>query len=208
MRTSAPGNSRGARGVSGVSGVSGPSATRATRTTGTATPAAAQAAAQAARAPDAAAFRASAPSASRGFTLIELMVVVALVAIATAVVSLALRDSTQDQLQREGLRLATLLEIARAEARAAALPVVWQPTPQAADAAFRFSGLPADRRLPTHWLDAEVVAQVEDGRGALALGPEPLIGAQSVRLQLGRHSLSVGTDGLQPFAVLDPGRTH
>lgn len=136
------------------------------------------------------------------------MVVVALLAIATAVVSLALRDSTQDQLEREGLRLATLLEIARAEARAAALPVAWQPTPEATDAAFRFVGLPSGRVLPRHWLDAQVVAQVDGGRGALVLGPEPLIGAQRVTLQLGAHRLRVATDGLQPFAVLADDAAH
>ena len=143
----------------------------------------------------------SSPRPARGFTLIELMAVVALVAVAAGVVSLALRDGTHDRLEREAVRLATLLETARAEARAAALPVVWRPTPESAEHAFRFSGLPASRQLPTRWLDPEVVAQVEDGRGALALGPEPLIGAQRVRLRLGDQAVWVATDGLRPFAL-------
>lgn len=139
-----------------------------------------------------------------GFTLIEVMVVVALVAVAAGVVSLALRDGTQDRLEREAARLTALLETARAEARAAALPVVWRPTPESAEHQFRFSGLPASRRLPTRWLDAEVLAQVEGSRGTLVLGPEPLIGAQRVQLRIGERSLTIGTDGLQPFAVLTP----
>jgi len=139
-----------------------------------------------------------------GFTLIELMVVVALVAVAAGVVSLALRDGTQERLEREAARLTTLLETARAEARAAALPVVWRPTPESAQHQFRFIGLPASRQLPTRWLDAEVVAQVEGGRGTLVLGPEPLIGAQRVQLRIGGQAITVGTDGLQPFAVLTP----
>lgn len=139
-----------------------------------------------------------------GFTLIELMVVVALVAVAAGVVSLSLRDGTQDRLEREAARLTALLETARAEARAAALPVVWRPTPESAEHQFRFIGLPASRRLPTRWLDAEVLAQVEGGRGTLVLGPEPLIGAQRVQLRIGEQSLAIGTDGLQPFAVLAP----
>ncbi|MCC7150910.1 MAG: prepilin-type N-terminal cleavage/methylation domain-containing protein [Rubrivivax sp.] len=151
--------------------------------------------------------RAATPTQS-GFTLIELMVVVMLVALVSAGVGLALRDGTQDRLEREALRLATLLEMARAEARAAAIPVVWQAAPAAGDptaAAFRFIGLPATRTLPTHWLDGEVTAQVDGGRGALTLGPEPLIGAQGVMLQLGAHRVHVGTDGLQPFAVQGAG---
>lgn len=142
--------------------------------------------------------------AGRGFTLIEVMVVVALVAVAAGVVSLALRDGTHDRLEREAARLTALLETARAEARAAALPVVWRPTPESAEHQFRFIGLPAARQLPTRWLDAEVVAQVEGGRGTLVLGPEPLIGAQRLQLRIGDQALLIGTDGLQPFAVLAP----
>src|SRR5574343_166836 len=56
--------------------------------------------------------------AARGFTLIELMVVVALIAIATAGVSLALRDSADSALERDAQRLAAVLEATRAQARA------------------------------------------------------------------------------------------
>ena len=62
---------------------------------------------------------------SRGFTLIEVMMVLALIAIATGIVSLSMRDGTATRLEREAARLAALLETARAEARAAALPVRW-----------------------------------------------------------------------------------
>lgn len=148
-------------------------------------------------------------AAAAGFTLIELLVVVALVALASAGVALALRDGAQERLEREGLRLATLLEGARAKARAAALPVVWQPTPQQPGQAFRFVGLPAALALPTQWLDGgdahgeqAIIAEVEGGRGVLTLGPEPLIGAQRVRLRQGARQVLVGTDGLQPFALL------
>lgn len=141
-------------------------------------------------------------AASGGFTLIEVMVVVSLAALAAGVASLALRDGTQDRLEREATRLAALLESARAEARAAALPVVWRPTPEAAGQPFRFVGLPPSRPMPTRWLDDAVVAQVEGERGALVLGPEPLIGAQRVRLSLDGHSVVVATDGLRPFAPL------
>jgi general secretion pathway protein H len=58
----------------------------------------------------------------RGFTLLELMVVVAIVALATAGVSLALRDSDATQLEREALRLSALLESARAQSRTSGVP--------------------------------------------------------------------------------------
>ena len=57
---------------------------------------------------------------------------------------------------------------------------------------------------PARVAGAEVLAQVEGGRGTLVLGPEPLIGAQRVQLRIGEQSLAIGTDGLQPFAVLAP----
>jgi general secretion pathway protein H len=65
---------------------------------------------------------------SKGFTLLELLVVVAIMAIATAGVSLALRDSSQTQLEREAQRLAALLESARAHSRMSANPVRWRAT--------------------------------------------------------------------------------
>ena len=38
----------------------------------------------------------------------------------------------------------------------------------------------------------------------LKLFTRPLIGAQRVQLRIGEQSLAIGTDGLQPFAVLAP----
>ncbi|MBP6357465.1 MAG: prepilin-type N-terminal cleavage/methylation domain-containing protein, partial [Burkholderiaceae bacterium] len=46
---------------------------------------------------------------STGFTLLELLVVVAIIAIGTAGVSLALRDASASSLEREAQRLAALL---------------------------------------------------------------------------------------------------
>ncbi len=132
----------------------------------------------------------------RGFTLLELLVVVSIMAIATAGVGLALRDSGDTQLEREGERLAALLESARARSRASGVPVRWQ----AVQGGFRFDGLPKDA-LPTAWLDASTGVR---GAGVLVLGPEPLIGPQQVTLAQSNHperSLRVATDGLRPFAV-------
>jgi general secretion pathway protein H len=147
-------------------------------------------------------------AAARGFTLIELMLVIAIVAIATGLASLALRDPAASRLEREGTRLAALLEAARAEARAGGFAVAWQPgSPITADgrpgdADFRFVGLPAATVLPTRWLEPGVEAQVV-GAPTLSLGPEPMIGAQRVVLRLQDQRFVLETDGLGPFRPAD-----
>jgi len=140
-----------------------------------------------------------------GFTLIELMVVVAIIAIATAVASLALRDPAASKLEQEAARLASLLESARAEARASGIAARWEPLAEQADGSgFRFVGLPAGEPLPTHWIEQGTSAQVIGAR-AVVLGPEPLIGAQRIVLSLGDHRLTLATDGIGPFVVADGG---
>ncbi len=128
-----------------------------------------------------------------GFTLLELMVVVAVIAIATAGVSLSLRDSAQSALERDAQRLASLLETARAQARASGVPAQWRPTPKG----FVFEGLPRSN-LPTHWLAETTRASV---LAPVLLGPEPLIGPQKVALSHAGRSVWVVTDGLRPFRV-------
>ena len=131
-----------------------------------------------------------------GFTLLELLLVVAIIAVASAGVSFALRDSGQTQIEREAQRLAALFESARARSLAMGVPVRWRTT----EGGFVFDGLPAGS-LPAAWLAADIAAAVPT---IVTLGPEPIIGPQSVRLvslsQPGR-SLSVGTDGVRPFSV-------
>ena len=133
---------------------------------------------------------------ARGFTLLELLVVVSIMALATAGVGLALRDGSQQSLEREGERLEALLESARAQSRASGVLVRWR----AVEGGFRFDGLRAGT-LPTQWLDNSTRVR---GPGSLVLGPEPLIGPQQVILvqpQHPEHALRVATDGLRPFTT-------
>jgi len=132
-----------------------------------------------------------------GFTLLELLVVLTVVALATAGVALALPDSGAAQMQREGERLAALLDAARAQSRASGQVVRWRAA--AAGQGFAFDGL---TELPRHWLHGATHVR---GTGAvLWLGPEPLIGAQQVVLvnpTWPQHVVRVATDGLRPFTV-------
>ena len=152
--------------------------------------------------------------AQRGFTLLELLVVLAIVAVSVATVSLALRDGSATRLEREGVRLAALLEMARTESRVNGTPVQWVPgagsdavaASRAADAAapigFQFVGLPPRLQMPTQWLDPRVTAQVQ-GRPSMTLGPDAILPPQRVVLRLDDQRLDIASDGLSPFAIAD-----
>ncbi|MDE2079840.1 MAG: prepilin-type N-terminal cleavage/methylation domain-containing protein [Burkholderiales bacterium] len=137
-----------------------------------------------------------------GFTLIELLVVIAIIAISVGVVSLALRDRGASRLDQDGERLAVLLEMARAEARAAGSTVLWVPgvRPGGDGSQFRFVGLPAAQALPTHWLDPDTRAVVV-GAGSVRLGPDAILPPQRIELQLGAYRLQIASDGLGPFTA-------
>jgi general secretion pathway protein H len=138
---------------------------------------------------------------ARGFTLLELMVVVAMIAITTAVVSFAIPDPSSTRLEREAARLIALLESARTQARAGAMTVLWVPQATGPDADYQFLGLPPALMPPLKWLQPDVKAEVVGAR-SIVLGPEPVIGAQSVILRVEDKQIIVGTDGLSPFDVL------
>jgi len=129
---------------------------------------------------------AAAPQTRRdaGFTLIELMVVIAIIAIATAGVSLAAFPRADQPLARDARRLAQLFELAQAEARAGGRPILWQ----ADETGYRFTRRPAwtprnaqaavtespqadefrdDESLrPRKWEAGRVQASVEPAQGA------------------------------------------
>ena len=139
-----------------------------------------------------------------GFTLLELLVVMAIVALVSAGVGFSMRDASQVSLERDAERLSALLESARARSRVMGVPVRWR----ANATGFKFEGLGASD-LPEKWLDANTfVAQSSgDEKGALSLllGPEPIIEAQEVVLasrdQPGK-TVRLATDGVRPFSVL------
>ena len=132
-----------------------------------------------------------------GFTLLELLVVLAIIASASAAVVLSMRDSPQTRLQAEAERVIAVLEASRADARASNTAMRWH----ADDLGFQVHTLPADGP-PVHnmaWLHKGTQASPVD----VLISAEP-VQARS-RLTLSHDSgarLSIGTDGAAAFKVL------
>ncbi len=141
---------------------------------------------------------------SRGFTLLELLLVLSITALASAGVSLAFKDSASTELEQEASRLAALLDGARAASQRSGQALRWSPVP----GGFQWEGLDAGARWdgqpwPQGWTSAEVFAQVE-GAAAVTLGPEPVIAPQRVWLGSNRAPslrLAVASDGVRGFEV-------
>jgi general secretion pathway protein H len=114
-----------------------------------------------------------------GFTLIELMVVLTIVALLTGLVTFSLQGSTQRQLQQEGERLALWLQTTRVQARVQGMALQARVTASGID----LMESETDRKIIAHlnWLHPDTT--VIDGSTTLTLGPEPFLPPQ--RLQLG-----------------------
>lgn len=139
---------------------------------------------------------------AQGFTLLELMIVTALIAVTVGMATLALRDGNANRLEEEGARLSALFEGARARARAEGTEVLWRPAREIGPG-FQFVGLPPDSTIPSNWLDDRTRGEII-GSPVLRLGPEPVIGAQRVVLRIEDRQLVLATDGMGPFVVVAP----
>ena len=141
----------------------------------------------------------------RGLTLLELLVVLAIIAISSAGVALAMRDNSQTQLEREAQRLIAKLEAARVQSRAQGLPLVWRAT--ASGFVIETPVVGSSFVAQSDWLSADISIGMSAGIKTITLGPEPIIPPATITLSKasGQSSgakpmnLRIGTDGLQPF---------
>ena len=134
----------------------------------------------------------------RGFTLMEVLVVLAIVALGTGALVWALRDSASQQLDEEAQRLSALLEAGRAQSRTSGVALRWRSN----DTGFVIETLPPGLAAPkSHaWLHPQTRASVS----TLWLGPEPILPPQSLVLTQGdgsRGSVRVASDGLRAFGT-------
>ncbi len=149
----------------------------------------------------------------QGLTLLELMVVLLIIGFATAGVTLALRDSSQTQLEREAQRLIAVLEATRVQSRTSGQTMVWQPTAEG----FVIGTLPRAANEPVSkeiWLEANTQVSIDVPPNAagtgVVLGPEPILSPIQISLRIVnekasttlQNTLRIGTNGLKPFEVL------
>jgi general secretion pathway protein H len=152
-----------------------------------------------------------------GLTLLELLVVLAIIGLSMAGVSLSLRDSRQTQLEREAQRLIAVLEAARAQSRTSGIALIWQATPEGFVIRPAIAPNPIAARTET-WLTAGTQAMVSTVNvstnnvaptNLVVLGPEPILAPARITLSVAAANnakaapaLTLGTDGLRPFQVL------
>ena len=127
------------------------------------------------------------------------MVVLVIMAVATAGVVFYLNDGQQAQLDRDAQRLTALLENARHTSRTQGNAVIWRPVP----GGFEFLGLSTNGATQVQaWLSPNT--STSDPHVQLILGPEPVTGPQQITLidlQHPQHSLLISSDGLRPFST-------
>ena len=111
----------------------------------------------------------------QGLTLLELLVVLAIIGFAMAGVSLSLRDSNQTQLEREAQRLIAVLEAARAQSRTSGIALIWQATPDG------FVIRPALSTNPTQVNNAAITSAAGNAASPIATRTETwlVIGTQA-----------------------------
>ncbi|TFY85609.1 type II secretion system protein GspH [Pseudomonas kairouanensis] len=136
----------------------------------------------------------------QGFTLIELMVVLVIIGIASAAISLTIKPDPLQLLRKDADRLSQLLQVAQAEARADGRPITLRTDAKG----FRFTrrtddgvGLEAfkgDNPLrPRPWESTPMQIDIEP-RQTLVLNAEWINPPLRVVLSDGQHRLSLQRD--------------
>lgn len=156
---------------------------------------------------------------TRGFTLVEVLVVVVIIAILVSLVAVQLAPDARQGLREEGTRLAALLAHARDEAIVTGAPLAWQRTAEG----YRFLQRGSDRTWQPMMMDGDAslrartlptgvsVAAIETpatangGNPTIVLSPTGIADPFRITLVLGEHRVRVASDGVTAPSVEEPG---
>lgn len=129
----------------------------------------------------------------RGFTLLELLVVIVILGVAAGMVSLSVAPSEERLLTMEMDRLAALFRLAQNEARVSGRPLVWEADGQG----YRFlagnaprAENPDDPLRPRAW--PFTVERIE--APIVVFGAEPLLPPVEIRITTPRRELVLALD--------------
>lgn len=135
----------------------------------------------------------------RGFTLIEILVVIAILGVAAGAIALSISTSDARLLQEETARLGALFRIAQNEARVSGRALVWEADRDG----YRFR--PLDSEAARDWNDEILRARrwpfpvraVEGG--PIVFGREPLLEPAQLRIATAEREVQLALD---PFGNL------
>ena len=145
---------------------------------------------------------------TRGFTLIEVLVVVTIIALLVSLVAVKLAPDARQGVANEGAQLAALLTHARHEAIVIGAPLAWQRT----EAGYQFLQRGPDRKWQPMDRDASLrarafpngvsVASIETpnkaggGNQTIIFLPTGIADPFRITLMLGEHRVQVASDGV------------
>lgn len=140
---------------------------------------------------------------ARGFTLLELLVTIAIIGLGTAAVALSLRGGESRRLQEEGARLGALFRIAQDEARISGRALVWEADLEG----YRFRPLvrePGAREWRDELLRARswpfAVSRIDGAR--VVFGREPMLEPATVRIATAERELRLALDALGNLSLI------
>ncbi|MFW0758582.1 GspH/FimT family pseudopilin [Pseudomonas sp. H11T01] len=132
-----------------------------------------------------------------GFTLIELMVVLVIIGIASAAISLSIKPDPLHLLRKDAAQVAQLLQVAQAEARADGRPITWRADAKGFhfsrrnDSGKGFEHFNNDSQLrPRPWQTPGMAVSVEP-RQKIVLNAEWINPPLRLTLSDGLHSIAV-----------------